>query len=55
MVTYYAFYSENQAAADDAANGEEAAGQLPLSLALAVSRASWLPLLRCFAAVAATS
>lgn len=28
---------------------------LPLSLALAVSRASWLPLLRCFAAVAATS
>lgn len=83
VVTYYAFYSENQAAADDAANGEEAAGQdvagddanatgddadessiapqtgdaptLPLSLALAVSRASLLPLLRCFAAVAATS
>ena len=27
VVTYYAFYSENQAAADDAANGEEAAGQ----------------------------
>ena len=27
MVTYYAFYSENQAAADDTANGEEAAGQ----------------------------
>ena len=26
-VTYYAFYSENQAAADDAANGEEAAEQ----------------------------
>lgn len=26
VVTYYAFYSENQAAADDAANGEEAAG-----------------------------
>ena len=79
VVTYYAFYSENQAAADDAANGEEAAEQeaagddaeaadessiapqtgdatnVPLSLALAVSRASWLPLLRCFAAVAATS
>ena len=27
VVTYYAFYSENQAAADDAANGEEAAEQ----------------------------
>ena len=27
VVTYYAFYSENQAAADDTANGEEAAGQ----------------------------
>lgn len=27
VVTYYAFCSENQAAADDAANGEEAAGQ----------------------------
>lgn len=27
VVTYYAFYSENQAAADDAANGEEAAVQ----------------------------
>ena len=27
VVTYYAFYSENQAAADDAANGEEAVGQ----------------------------
>ena len=26
VVTYYAFYSENQAAADDTANGEEAAG-----------------------------
>ena len=29
VVTYYAFYSENQAAADDAANGEEAAEQEP--------------------------
>ena len=27
VVTYYAFYSENQAAADDAANGEEASEQ----------------------------
>lgn len=27
VVTYYAFYSENQAAADDTTNGEEAAGQ----------------------------
>lgn len=27
VVTYYAFYSENQAAADDTANSEEAAGQ----------------------------
>ena len=27
VVTYYAFYSENQAAADDTANGEEAAEQ----------------------------
>ena len=27
VVTYYAFYSENQAAADDTANGEEAAVQ----------------------------
>ena len=27
VVTYYAFYSENQAAADDTANGEEAAGR----------------------------
>ena len=27
VVTYYAFYSENQAAADDAANGEETAEQ----------------------------
>lgn len=27
VVTYYAFYSENQAAADDAANGEEAVEQ----------------------------
>ena len=27
VVTYYAFYSENQAAADNTANGEEAAGQ----------------------------
>ena len=27
VVTYYAFYSENQAAADDVATGEEAAGQ----------------------------
>ena len=27
VVTYYAFYSENQAVADDAANGEEAAEQ----------------------------
>lgn len=27
VATYYAFYSENQAAADDAANGEEAAEQ----------------------------
>ena len=27
VVTYYAFYSENQAAADDVANGEEAAEQ----------------------------
>ena len=27
VVTYYAFYSENQAAADDTANGEEATGQ----------------------------
>ena len=27
VVTYYAFYSENQAAADDAANGEEGAEQ----------------------------
>ena len=27
VVTYYAFYSENQAAADDAADGEEAAEQ----------------------------
>lgn len=26
-MTYYAFCSESQAAADDAANGEEAAGQ----------------------------
>ena len=29
VVTYYAFYSENQAAADDADNGEEAAEQEP--------------------------
>lgn len=27
VVTYYAFYFENQAAADDAANDEDAAGQ----------------------------
>lgn len=27
VVTYYAFYSENQAAADDTVNGEEVAGQ----------------------------
>lgn len=26
VVTYYAFYSENQAAADDTANGEDVAG-----------------------------